>query len=72
MIQFKLIKLICGAGLLFCLSVTGCCSSESVQVDDDRWIVSEPILQAGPKGTFDDVAVKDPTIVFYNSKYHLF
>ncbi len=37
-----------------------------------KWFVSEPVLQAGPPGTFDDVAVKDPTIVRYNGKYHMF
>jgi hypothetical protein len=30
------------------------------------------ILSAGEKGTFDDVAVKDPTIVYYQGKWHLF
>ena len=37
-----------------------------------KWTVSKPVFQAGPKGTFDDVSVKDPTIVFYNGKYHMF
>ncbi len=36
------------------------------------WFVSEPILQAGPAGTVDDVSVKDPTIVQYGGKYHMF
>jgi endo-1,4-beta-xylanase len=38
----------------------------------DRWIVSDPVLEAGPEGAFDELSVKDPTIVFYNDKYHLF
>lgn len=38
----------------------------------DRWTVSDPVLQAGEPGSFDDGAVKDPTIVFYNGNYHLF
>jgi hypothetical protein len=29
------------------------------------WEVSEPIHEPGPKGSFDEIAVKDPTIVFY-------
>ena len=37
-----------------------------------RWTVSEPILKAGPKGTFDDVAVKDPSIVHSDGLQHLF
>jgi len=37
-----------------------------------KWVVSKPIFRAGPKGTFDDAAVKDPTIVYFNGKYHMF
>ncbi len=37
-----------------------------------KWTVSQPIFQPGPKGTFDEVAVKDPTIVFYQGRYHMF
>ncbi len=37
-----------------------------------EWTVSEPVFRAGPAGTFDDVSVKDPTIVFHGGKYHLF
>jgi len=38
----------------------------------ERWTVGPPVLRAGPAGAFDDVAVKDPSIVFYGGKYHLF
>lgn len=37
-----------------------------------RWIVKGPVFTAGKKGTFDDMAVKDPAIVFYNGNYHMF
>jgi endo-1,4-beta-xylanase len=37
-----------------------------------RWTVSEPIFTSGPAGSFDDAAVKDPSIVYYNGKYHMF
>ncbi|MHC4616832.1 MAG: non-reducing end alpha-L-arabinofuranosidase family hydrolase [Planctomycetota bacterium] len=37
-----------------------------------RWIGGPPILVAGKKGSFDDVAVKDPTIVNYHGRWHLF
>jgi hypothetical protein len=37
-----------------------------------KWTVGPPIFAAGDKGTFDDVAVKDPTIVKYDAKWHLF
>ncbi len=37
-----------------------------------KWTISDPIFEKGPKGAFDELSVKDPTIVFYNNKYHLF
>lgn len=37
-----------------------------------KWTVSKPLFTKGASGEFDDVAVKDPSIVFYNGKYHLF
>ena len=37
----------------------------------DQWTVSQNILKAGPQGAFDDIAVKDPTIVFYNGNYQI-
>jgi len=45
--------------------------SESVKVPS-KWIVGPPIFAAGEKGSFDDVAVKDPTIVNYGGRWHLF
>lgn len=44
----------------------------SRRIQYNKWIVSEPILEAGSVGSFDEIAVKDPTIVFYNQKYHMF
>lgn len=37
-----------------------------------RWTVSQPVFEKGPKGSFDELAVKDPSIVFFNKKYHMF
>ncbi len=37
-----------------------------------KWFVTEPTLQAGASGAIDDVSVKDPTIVRYGGKFHLF
>lgn len=37
-----------------------------------KWFVSEPVLRAGPPGAVDDISVKDPTIVYYSGKHHLF
>lgn len=38
----------------------------------ERWTVSDTVLSAGAPGAFDDVAVKDPAIVFHNGRYHVF
>ncbi|MBN2211691.1 MAG: hypothetical protein JW709_09885 [Sedimentisphaerales bacterium] len=37
-----------------------------------QWTVSDPVLLPGPKGAFDEVAVKDPTIVFSEGAWHIF
>jgi len=48
-------------------------SNQSVsEFSYNEWTVSEPVLEAGEPGSFDEISVKDPTIVFYNGKYHLF
>ena len=39
---------------------------------ENKWQISAPILCQGPEGSFDEVAVKDPSIVFYDGKWHLF
>ena len=45
--------------------------SQAVNVPS-KWIVGPPLLAAGEKGSFDDVAVKYPTIVNYDGKWHVF
>jgi hypothetical protein len=39
---------------------------------DHRWEISEPLLVPGPEGSFDEIAVKDPSIVFFEGSWHLF
>lgn len=48
------------------------CTSRGSQIQYRKWIVSEPILEAGTAGSYDEIAVKDPTIVLYNNRYHMF
>jgi len=36
------------------------------------WAVTEPILVPGVPGSFDETAVKDPSIVWYSGRWHLF
>jgi glycosyl hydrolase family 62 len=37
-----------------------------------QWTVGPPIFTPGPKGAFDDIAVKDPSIVFFENQWHVF
>jgi Glycosyl hydrolase family 62 len=41
-------------------------------VSERKWLLSAPILAPGAKGTFDEVAVKDPSIVFFEGMWHVF
>lgn len=36
------------------------------------WVVSDPILLPGKSGSFDETAVKDPSILYAEGKWHLF
>lgn len=67
---------------LIILIMNGCRSSSHTSpessniiipdIPSGRWYVSNPILEAGPEHSFDEISVKDPSIVYYNGKYHLF
>ena len=40
---------------------------------DNTWELSaEPVLSAGPNGTFDEIAVKDPSVVYHEGAWHVF
>ena len=36
------------------------------------WEIDSPIFENGTIGTFDEISVKDPTIVFFENAWHLF
>jgi len=60
-----------------CVAVAACgalvsCQKEGVGVQYKKWTVGKTLLTAGEKDAFDNVAVKDSSIVFYDGKYHLF
>lgn len=40
--------------------------------DTTLWCVNPPLLGPGPPGAFDEVSVKDPSIVFHGNRWHLF
>jgi hypothetical protein len=37
-----------------------------------HWTVTGPVLSAGPPGSFDELAVKNPSLVFHRGRWHLF
>jgi predicted GH43/DUF377 family glycosyl hydrolase len=39
---------------------------------ETQWELRDPILSPGPKGSFDEVAVKDPSLVYFEGKWHVF
>ncbi len=41
-------------------------------VGQTQWMVNPSIFTPGPAGTFDETAVKDPSIVFFDGNWHLF
>jgi len=52
------------------LGVTGCKSDDGVAYK--HWKVSPPVFQPVEEGAFENVAVKDPSIVYFDGNYHLF
>ena len=48
---------------------TGAVAGDTVE---NKWEISDPILSQGPEGSFDEVAVKDPSIVFFDGMWHVF
>ncbi len=38
----------------------------------NRWRLCHPVLEPGPKGSFDETAVKDPSVVFFENRWHIF
>jgi hypothetical protein len=47
-------------------------SQNSTETNDHKWMVSVPVLEKGESGSFDETAVKDPSIVYFNNAWHLF
>jgi len=48
------------------------CVATSEDAGVSRWAVSSPVLISGSGGSFDELAVKDPSIVFHKGEWHLF
>lgn len=63
-------KMIQWAVLIALISLSSIGTSQSS--GQNRWNVTDPILLHGAQGTFSEIAVKDPSIVYYESMWHLF
>jgi len=55
---------------MFLMSITSVVSGENSR--ENVWTVRDPILSSGLTGTFSEIAVKDPSVVFFEGKWHLF
>lgn len=38
----------------------------------NQWKVGAPVLEPGPPGSFDETAVKDPSVVYFEEQWHVF
>ena len=47
-------------------------SSPHWVVAPPKWRAEDPVFRPGPTGSFDEVAVKDPSVVFFEDKWHMF
>lgn len=60
------------APLLLATATTSRADDNACKIPYKQWTVSQPVFTAGAPGSFDEVAVKDPTFVQYNGAWHMF
>ena len=61
------------ACLVICTVMTGFIAVAGEAGNDHKqWLVGSLVMLPGPEGSFDEVAVKDPSVVFYEGKWHVF
>ena len=60
------------AGVLCCLGNSAPAEPGKASLLSNRWQVGPPILLPGPRGSFDETAVKDPSVVFFAGRWHVF
>lgn len=52
--------------------ISSCISALCLCAKEDQWSIQDPLFVRGDDGSFCEIAVKDPSIVFHNNKWHLF
>jgi len=55
--------------ILICVLLPG---SNLQQTKKFNWEIGGYIFTPGPNGTFDEIAVKDPSVVFFENRWHIF
>ncbi len=58
-------------GIILCLAVISSILLLG-KFTENKWEAGDPIFFHGPSGSFDEIAVKDPSIVFFEGIWHLF
>ena len=60
-----MIKFIFGLGLVFFVLA-------AMSQENQSWNISKPVFEKGKLGSFDEISVKDPSVVFFQNEWHLF
>jgi len=55
------------AGLVFFLAGGG-----RAEPTEAQWLAAPPVMLPGEAGSFDEVSAKDPSVVFFEGKWHVF
>ncbi|MEN8155610.1 MAG: non-reducing end alpha-L-arabinofuranosidase family hydrolase [Bacteroidota bacterium] len=57
---------------IFLVAILHSCTDNQTDVQYQRWTLTDTVFTSRPDHPMDNVAVKDPSIVNYNGRYHLF
>ncbi len=58
--------------IYICLLMLPCHIMAGEDIQYEKWTTSKPLFTSRVDHPLDNIAVKDPSIVFYNGNYHLF
>jgi len=64
----------CLVGVRLCLLAYSIAIAAVVLADEsarNAWTVGRPVFGPGPRGSFDEVSVKDPSVVFFDGMWHV-
>jgi hypothetical protein len=61
-----------GASMCALVLLLGSVAALAQEVVVPQWAIGSPVLLPGPAGSFDEIAVKDPSVVFHGGAWHVF